>query len=665
MKDVKTFKNPPKRYKPKKIIHSFCGDPDTIAKNTLDFGYGGVVTNVPQEDGFTSNPKNHASLSKIADALEANELPFWIYDEAGYPSGKAAGFTLREHPELEAKGLFMHKRPAFEALKAKYQLPDEADKIVWAAKYSYDKSGRFIDLSKMTAIPFDTDHVECELDAGEVLYVFAVKTVFEGSHGMHNVSSPLKNINIMNRDSVRRFIDVAYESIEKENPGMFKRCEMVFTDEPSLFVAYTEEDETWSYACAPYTDGIFEEYEKEYGESLFPSLPYIFEGGNKSISTRVKFYELVGKLVSEAYSGQLRDWCREHGTVFSGHYLGEDNITHHVHYYGNYIRVLMNSGYPGIDILNCYPEIFEFINQKAPQMAARKMGSNGMMVELCPFVNRDEFNKSPYDNMKCISALCYMHGVRRANSYFQHNDMENMKNFNDYVGRIGYLLDGLEADTDIFIYYPVEDVQSKLRPNHCSKWAGDDTTTQDELKKAVDAVEFAGFDFLFADSDDLRDALLNDLKISGHRVKNIIIPKIDVIRKSTVDSLRKLSEMGVQVYYIDSFPSYYAENGSKTEFYTFNVAPSSSIEGIIEKLRESKSEELLTQETKNKIIRAKFPCGDKMIYMLVNMDREDAIIPFASTSDGEIWDPEDGSTSIAPAGEDIVLGALKTLFVII
>ena len=662
MKNRNIFKNPPKKYNPKKIVHAWKDDLEAEAENIIAQGYGGVVTNVPFEDGFTSSKANHVRFAEIMSVLEKKALPFWIYDESGYPSGKAGGLTLEDHPEFEAKGFFMYKRPAFEKTKAKYHLPDEADKIIYAAKYKFgDRNTReTVDYSTAMPIPFGKDYLECELNAGEMLYVFSVKTVFEGSHGMNNVSTALKNINILDEKAVRRFIDVAYEPIAKENPTAFERSEKVFTDEPSLFVSYTDEKDTWTYACAPYVDGIFEEYKKEYGEDLQPYLPLIFEGGTSCYQIRVKFYELVGKLVAKAYSGQIRDWCREHGSVFSGHYLGEDNIGHHVAYYGNYIKVLMNTGYPGIDILDCFPEIFQFINQKVPQMAARKMGADGMMVELCPFVMKEKFDEAPYDNMKCITALCYMHGVRTANSYFQNSDIDEMKDFNDYVGRIGYMLEGLREECSIFVYYPIEDAQAKLRPRHSSRWIGEETSTQDALRKTVDALEFGGFDFLFADHEDIISAANSPKNlISGLEAKTIIVPGINIIRGSTLKALKKLASKGVTVKFVDVLPSFDAENGCEI-ICDFSAH---SVENILNGLYENGG--TFVQKNKNKIIRSRFSDDDKTVYMLVNMDREDGEIIFNSQSDGEVWLPDDGSTKFLKAGEKITVPALRAIFVII
>ena len=223
MKSKELFANPPTKYHPRKIVHKLCYNPEEELSALLDQGYGGVVTNVPTSDGFTSNPDNLKLFEQALGFIRKAKLPYWIYDEHGYPSGKAAGLTLDGHPELRAKGFFMYKRMCFENTVARYTLPDEADKIVWAAKYKFggvEERGR-VDYESMVAVDFTERSVECELLDHEVLYVFSVKTLHEGTHSMHNVSSQMHNINIMDKRAVDRFIEVGYKPIA-EIEGAFE-----------------------------------------------------------------------------------------------------------------------------------------------------------------------------------------------------------------------------------------------------------------------------------------------------------------------------------------------------------------------------------------------------------------------------------------------------------
>lgn len=199
---------------------------------------------------------------------------------------------------------------------------------------------------------------------------------------------------------MRRFLDLCFEPVVKQLPNAYADSEGVFTDEPSLQVQYMRHYEMWPYALAPWEDSLFQNFQEEYGFDLRPYLPYIFEPiSNLYGPVRVKFYKLVGKMIARAYSGQLSAWCREHGTRFSGHYLCEERMVEHVMCYGDFMEVVKAADYPGLDVLNCYPEIYNYQTGKHIQMLTRKKDTNGAMVEICPFSDIKNFEKDPIENM--------------------------------------------------------------------------------------------------------------------------------------------------------------------------------------------------------------------------------------------------------------------------
>ena len=175
-----------------------------------------------------------------------------------------------------------------------------------------------------------------------------MKSAYEGSHCTHNVSSFLRYINVMDKNAVKRFIDIQYEPLAKYIPDVYKRAEAVFTDEPSLQHTYRRDYQTWGYALCPWVEGLFDRFEEEYGYSPLPYLPMLFEGRSgyfhEIYALRVQFYRLVGKLVAEAFTGQISQWVKDHGGIFSGHYIGEENLSQHVEFYGDFIEVIKKRG---------------------------------------------------------------------------------------------------------------------------------------------------------------------------------------------------------------------------------------------------------------------------------------------------------------------------------
>ncbi|MBR4941958.1 MAG: hypothetical protein IKZ19_08175 [Clostridia bacterium] len=686
MPDLKAFQTPALRYRVFPMTHHWMADYNAHMDAYRDYGYGGAVTNVPFAGGFTSSEENLRQFAKLLDAMEAHDLGIWIYDEDGYPSGQGGGLVLDGHPELRAKGFYMVRRIAYEAKQIHYHLDDVSDKIVWAAKYPLyiprlDET--YVQFDKMEAVPFTDTEVICDLAQREILFIFCVKDAHEGSHSTHNVSSFKNNINVMDKRAVRRFLDLCFEPIARAIPDAYRRAVNVFTDEPSLHTSYARDYETWNHALAPWVDGLFEAYESEYGESMLPTLPLLFEGGSDAYPVRVKFYELVGKLVSEAYSGQIAAWCEAHGGGFSGHYVCEEAICQHVMQYGNYVRVVSATSYPGIDVLCCYPEIYDYNTAKYAQMVVRKKQTNGMMVEICPFVDVETFKKAPLDNMTAVMGLLYLAGVRKTHSYFGayfsawrggmypnyrgYTNQEETVWFNEYVGRLGTMLDGLHNLCDTFIYYPIEDAQAKIKPAYCGSWQFCDRKADDVTGSLARAVYEAGHDYYYVDRDDILEAArtaeeTGTATISGCPVKNLLLPGVDVMYSDAYDALEVLARAGVNIIFFREKPRFDALTGNAL---AENTAPILPLSEILPALDAANTDPFRKTSEGATLLRGKFTADDgRTLYMLANKSRSDASITYCGAKSAEIWDPADGTVKPLSSGAAVTVSALRALFIL-
>jgi hypothetical protein len=671
------FKDPPRKYRVYPMQHGWPENREAFMGALRDYGFGGVVTNVPFENGFTSNPENIAEFNKIIGELEENGLSYWIYDENGYPSGYAGGEALKGHPELEAKGFYMRRRVAYEPRHTSFHIDEETDKIVWAAKYPL-LIGRIDDgypiYDNMEPVSFTDDFCECDLNEREVFYVFCVKPAYEGSHCTHNVCSFSRYINVMEPKAVERFIDLCFEPIAAAIPDAYAKAEAVFTDEPSLQVGYARSYESWPYALAPWKEGLFEDFIGEYGFDLRKYLPLIFEGGREAWPVRVKFYSLVGKLIARTYSGKLQRWCADHGGTFSGHYLGEESMVSHVRDYGSNLEVMRAAGYPGIDVLDCVPERYNYNTAKHAQMAARKNKTNGLMAEICPFGGMDEFKKAPVENMTGVMGLLYLAGVRHTNSYFSadysgyapefshlRGDMEReqARQFNAYVGRLGCMLDNLQNVCGVFVYYGLEDVQAKMRPQ-CSAFSGPEGEADRSAAALTRAIYEAGYDFYYADREDVVSAAKTG-EISGNTVKVLIVPALDMIADDAYEALKALSERGAKVLFLDKIPAFGTEIGRTQKRGHFKPC---GIAEVFAALKENEPELRVLSDAM--ILKAKFLRGREEIWFAVNNTRADAAVRFTHRkySRGELWDPETGAVTPADLTGEFVIRAFRGIFLL-
>ncbi|MCD8013702.1 MAG: hypothetical protein LUG99_11085 [Lachnospiraceae bacterium] len=696
---IKDFENPPAKYRMKAIIHAWPRQPDTLLDALQAFGYGGTATNPSFENGYTSNRKNLRDFDSLLKKIRARGLGYWIYDENGYPSGYAGGQTLSGHPEFEAKGFYMVRRIAYEPKTVVFDLDDESDKIIWAAKYPLDCSvlnASIVKYEEMEAIEFSEKRCVCQMEAGEAFFVFCVKCAYEGSHCVHNVCSHSRYINLLNPDAVKRFLEVNYETIAADVPDAYTNAEAVFTDEPSLMVGYMHGEETWPYALAPWTEGLFEAFEDEYGFSLIPYLPMIFEGRSSSYSIRIQFYNLIGKLIARSYVRQISNWCRAHGTIFSGHYLAEESLMAHVLYYGSYLEVLKETDYPGVDILASYPEIFNYNTPKFAQMAARKSGTDGVMVELCPFINLDYFSQRPIPYARGILNLMILGGCRRINSYFApdfaqyapeqladykgYMDQSGAKALNEYAGRILCLLDGVQNETGTFLYYAIEEAQAKLRPSHCAP-ESESSEVDRSLRSISTKMYEAGFDYMFCDKDDLVQAAQarEGIPVIGNQpVREIILPAMDVIYEASWEALKSLRQMGVKVWFAEKLPPFRAEKMAPFAYYDFReesalkevLTRADSFDAmneqeILDSLRKEYYAFRVSAQSKECcILKAAYRRDGNPFYFLVNNSEEDAYVNWEWDGANEVTllDPGTGEIRAVNCNEPLQIRSYQGIF---
>ena len=642
------------KYKVNPIIHGWIENIDLVLDAVEDFGYGGVVTNVPGKNGFTSNPENVKTLSVVTEKLRARGLEYWIYDEVGYPSGQAAGLTLDGHPELKAKGMYMRKFEAFLAPeKFDYEADGTADGIVYAVKYKMDLTDNVeakILFDTAAPIPFDGKKINIDLAAGEIAYVFIVRDGYEGTHSVHNVSSRKKYINILSEEAVDRFLKVAYDPIYNGDKKIYDGSRAVFTDEPSLMTALARPYETMNYALIPYEKTLFDKFEKRYGVDVKPLLPLLYEDTDpRSFGIRQKFYELIGETVSATYSGKINEYCKAHGTLFSGHYLAEENVYEHVMDYGNYVEVLEKTGYPGMDILQVTPEDFFFTAPKFLQMIARKKETDGYMVELCPFFNAEVFMRKPFENAIGSLGILMTFGARKIQTYYTprlgdyspelanyrgSTDREQSRYLNSYVSGFCTALEDKKAKFTTYVYYAIEDVQAKFVPINSGRYERDMVLTKYDrsLRELCEKVLLGGGEFCMCDARDILGGITGE----------IIVPEIDYIRADVAEKLKEYD-----VTFIGDRPVV-LESGEKVDF-----GKVASADEVASRLKE-KDEFALPHG----VIRQTYD-GAVAIY---NNNTTD--VKVAAPENVTVYDPDSGETTTVRKGSRFTVRAYRAVVVL-
>ena len=146
--------------------------------------------------------------------------------------------------------------------------------------------------------------------------------------------------NLLESRAVDEFIACTYERYKKELGDLFGReIGGIFTDEPQL--------SNFGY---PVYDGLFSDFEEEYGYSLKPVL-YRIDRRDGSDAVRYDYRRLIAKKYTETYAGKLGAWCRENDLVFTGHMAAEDGLYFQIQTQADVMPSYLSFTVPGIDVL--------------------------------------------------------------------------------------------------------------------------------------------------------------------------------------------------------------------------------------------------------------------------------------------------------------------------
>ncbi|MCL5269932.1 MAG: hypothetical protein M1457_05100, partial [bacterium] len=480
------FDRPPYRYRMLQIMHQYGSDrtSEETVKYLDQFGYGGVVTNVSFKDYLDSEENWGAFVRHFGD-VRSRGMDAWIYDEKGYPSGKAGGKTMESHPEFESLGVVFARSEGHEAVRHAFPKGERyvGEPLLVVA---LPVTGGVHDLKRAVDLTDQAPgraEMTWEAPDGAVWAIlsFHRRRMYEGTHCVTNLSDPLPYINIADREAVARFIELTHEAYRRHlGDDRFRQSvQAIFTDEPSLMTAYFKDDPV-ILPAVPWSRTFREEFRARAGYDIVPHLPALFvdcagEGGaDESLYRRLDFWKVASALIEENFYGQIQDWCRAHGTAASGHALCEEHLYWHVVFEGDLYRDLRRMDVPGMDNLTSHPlelaraehiPVTKFLSS-----VTHMTGAAMCMSETSSHVERVYKRPVSFAQRLGTINLQYAQGLTRVTSYYQFQEFsdEERRRFNDHIGRLGAMLTGGRHVADIALFYPVQSMWSALVPTTAS-----------------------------------------------------------------------------------------------------------------------------------------------------------------------------------------------------
>ncbi len=413
----------------------------------------------------------------------------WLYDEGGWPSGGACNKVMLDHPEYARRTL-------------------GCEEVTFKKSDTYKKSS-----DEIVAAFIDTDTF---IEEG---YVFSSDTVVDEYFSLPHLFEYVGSIDfpdVTRREATDYFIEITHNEYKKHISEYFgNTVPVVFTDEPCMPNPFTFREET------------IKAYEEKYNESIIPALPALFgkaKPDHKTAQMRIKYFDLVSHMFCDNFLKPSKDWSHQNGMELTGH-MNLDHMT-----YGNIkggtmflMRALRELDVPGVDVIwrQIFPDVDcarssevylsnNFFPRYASSAAAQNGGEAAMTESLAVYGNGTTF-----EQMRFVFGFQAIRGINIFNpALFQYERKGGMmagehpafredqachgdlKEFNEYLERLSYLVSVGKRVCDTALYVPIRDL-----------WAGVDA---ENIAQAIDDLgkdlEKLHIDFDIIDDDILEIA---------------------------------------------------------------------------------------------------------------------------------------------------------------
>lgn len=341
----------------------------------------------------------------------------WAYDENGWPSGFAGGKLLEDGKNCD--------------------------------KYLTCKQGAFDDKALVSyAIGKNELTRATEGGRGEYLNIYE--------------NTSISTADILNPDVVDKFISLTHEQYKKRLGVDFgSGLKGFFTDEPQYFRYYQ-----------PYTDMIEKYFKDTYSQDILDRLGLLFIEKEGYKEFRYRYWKGMQYLLLHNFSEKIYNWCKKNGCEFTGHYIEERTLEYQMMCCAGIMPFYEYETVPGIDHLG--RGINSPAKPKQVSSVAAQLGKKRVLTETYAGCGWDVFPKTMKRiaewqyvngvNLMCHHLLPYSERGQRKRDYPAHYSWvnpwvrKNIKDFNDYFARLGYLLGESNERVNVAIFCPIRSV---------------------------------------------------------------------------------------------------------------------------------------------------------------------------------------------------------------
>jgi len=393
--------------------------------------------------------------------------------------------------------------------------------------------------------------------------------------------------------AVKKFMEFTHEKYYETIGKDFGSSVLGFyTDEPAYYYYRTGED----IPAIPWSKNFFKSFLEEKGYDLKDFLPALFlDIGKKTAKIRCDFWEFITKVYAESFYKTIKDWCNEHGVLFTGHLLFEDDLRRHVRCEGNIFEHLKHLDVVGVDHL--YPRIGtsenpeEHIAPKIASSAAHHYGSPRVLCESFGGIYWD----ANFERMKWLTDWEYVLGIDLLNPHGFHYSIEGdrkrdwppsqfyhhpfwkyYRKFAEYVARLTYMLSGGRHIADVLLLFPIVSAWANYVPQERNYLFN---IIEKDFYYLTDALLRIHRDYDYVDEEILQKAEIINNKIEIRESYSVLfLPPVTTIKTTTLRKIKEFYENGGKIVATVLLPFQSAEKGedeevSKTVEKIFGVNP--------------------------------------------------------------------------------------------
>ena len=585
--DDELFKNPTCEYRGAPFFSWNCKLTKELLNTQIDnmkaMGYGGFFMHVRAGmDTYYLGDEYLSLIRSCTEKAKRENMYAWLYDEDRWPSGAAGGFVTKD-PAFRSRFLALvpathlkvaENRRSYlkEGTRPLYDISNEAPKTqaVREGKPYYIATYDVI-LDENGALESYKRIGRGDKAVGDRWIAFS-----DISHDTRFNGYPY--VDALNKKAIEKFIEVTHEKFKESVGDEFDGVvPAIFTDEPQYYrekiLGYPTEKKMLSIA---WTHDFDKTYKKTYNSDIIDHIPEIFwDVAGKTSIERHRFHDHLCQRFVDGFAKTCGQWCEKNNIKLTGHLMEEPTLRSQTAAVGEAMRSYEYFGYPGIDMLCNYTE---FNTAKQTQSAVRQYGKEAMISELYGVTNWNfDFRGHKFQGdwqaamgvTVRVPHLTWvsMKGEAKRDypaSFNYHSPWyREYPYIEDHFARLNTALTRGTPVVDIGVIHPIESAWLNWGPVASTKEKIDQM--DENFKNFIEWMIFMGYDFDYLSESTMPKLCRYGVKNENGRVKlrtgkmaysTVIVPALQTIRQSTLDTLKAFKDAGGRVIFMGECPKF-------------------------------------------------------------------------------------------------------------